>query len=160
MINKNTNNKKQTLPQPQSPTPGAPAPAPHKARTIKLGVDVHLDVYVVVRIIDGTTPQPPQRFKPGDFLPWCVKQLTLAEKVFTCYEAGPFGYSLHRQLTKIGLTNYVIRPRDWDEYGKKVKTGKGSVRGIVMFYEETTSLYHRAAARVQVSHPSGGMALA
>jgi hypothetical protein len=44
--------------------------------------------------------------------------------VFTCYEAGPFGYSLHRQLTKIGLTNYVIRPRDWDEYGKKVKTDK------------------------------------
>src|ERR1035441_6519032 len=27
LINKNTNNKKQTLPQPQSPTPGAPAPA-------------------------------------------------------------------------------------------------------------------------------------
>ena len=89
MINKNTNNKKQTLPQPQSPTPGAPAPAPHKARTIKLGVDVHLDVYVVVRIIDGTTPQPPQRFKPGDFLPWCVKQLTLAEKV----ERGQKGVS-------------------------------------------------------------------
>jgi transposase len=124
MINKNTNSKKQTQPQPQSPTPGSPDPAPHKARTIKLGVDVHLDVYVVVRIIDGGTPQPPQRFKPGDFLPWCVKQLTLAEKVFTCYEAGPFGYTLHRQLTKIGLTNCVIRPRDWDEYGKKVKTDK------------------------------------
>jgi transposase len=87
-------------------------------------VDVHLDVYVVVRIIDGTTPQPPQRFKPKDFLPWCVKQLALAEKVFTCYEAGPFGYTLHRQLMKTGLTNYVIRPRDWDEYGKKVKTDK------------------------------------
>jgi transposase len=128
MINKNINSKKQTQPQPQPtprpPTPGAPAPAPHKARTIKLGVDVHLDVYVVVRIIDGGTPQPPQRFKPGDFLPWCVKQLTLAEKVFTCYEAGPFGYTLHRQLTKMGVTNYVIRPRDWDEYGKKVKTDK------------------------------------
>jgi len=124
MINKNTNSKKQVRPQPQPPTPGATDPAPPKARTIKLGVDVHLDVYVVVRIIDGTTPQPPQRFQPKDFLPWCVKQLALAEKVFTCYEAGPFGYSLHRQLTKIGLTNYVIRPRDWDEYGKKVKTDK------------------------------------
>jgi hypothetical protein len=112
MINKNTNSKKQSQPQPQSPTPGAPDPAPHKARTIKLGVDVHLDVYVVVRIIDGGTPQPPQRFKPKDFLPWCVKQLALAEKVFTCYEAGPFGYSLHRQLAKIGLTNYErVSPR-------------------------------------------------
>ena len=122
MINKNTNSKKQ--PQPQSPTLGGPDPAPRKARTIKLGVDVHLDVYVVVRIIDGGTPQPPQRFKPKDFVVWCAKQLTLAEKVFSCYEAGPFGYTLHRQLTTIGLTNYVIRPRDWDEYGKKVKTDK------------------------------------
>ena len=124
MINKNINSKKQTQPQPQSPAFGATEPAPRNARTIKLGVDVHLDVYVVVHIIDGTTPQPPQRFKPRDFLPWCVKQLALAEKVFTCYEAGPFGYSLHRQLEKTGLTNYVIRPRDWDEYGKKVKTDK------------------------------------
>jgi transposase len=79
---------------------------------------------VVVRVIDGQTPQPPQRFRPKDFLPWCAKQLTLAGQVFTCYEAGPFGYTLHRQLTKLGVTNYVIRPRDWDEYGKKVKTDK------------------------------------
>ena len=42
-------------------------------------MDVHLDVYVVVRIIDGNTPQPPQRFKPKDFLAWCAKQLTLAK---------------------------------------------------------------------------------
>jgi hypothetical protein len=49
MINKNTNSKKQTQPQPQSPAFGATEPAPRKARTIKLGVDVHLDVYVVVR---------------------------------------------------------------------------------------------------------------
>src|SRR5580704_12894632 len=124
MNNKNTNSKRQIQPQPKPPDCGATAPMPNKARTIKLGVDIHLDVYVVVRIIDGTTPQPPQRFKPRDFLPWCLKQLTLAEKVFTCYEAGPFGYTLHRQLTQIGLTNYVIRPRDWDEYGKKVKTDK------------------------------------
>jgi hypothetical protein len=62
---------------------------PIKAQTIKLGIDVHLDLYVVVRVIDGATPQPPQRFKPEDFLLWCARQLTLAEKVFTCYEAGP-----------------------------------------------------------------------
>ena len=64
MINKNTNSKKQIQPQPQ-PAPAVPAsgpPSPGKAGTIKLGVDVHLDVYVVVRVIDGNTPQPPQRF--------------------------------------------------------------------------------------------------
>src|SRR5262245_55911200 len=85
-----------------------------KVKSIKLGIDVHLDRYVVVRIIDGGTPQPPQRFEPMEFLLWVTKQLRLAEKVFTCYEAGPFGYSLHRKLQKMGATNYVVRPRDWD----------------------------------------------
>jgi hypothetical protein len=35
-------------------------PPPHQV--IKLGIDVHLDRYVVVRQIDGGAPQPPQRF--------------------------------------------------------------------------------------------------
>jgi transposase len=116
--NKNINSKKQTQPQGQS----SAAPAATKAKTIKLGVDVHLALFVVTRIIDGSTPQPAQRFKPGPFLLWCARQLRQAEKVFTCYEAGPFGYTLHRKLEKMGITNYVVRPRDWDEYGRKVKT--------------------------------------
>jgi transposase len=124
MINKKCNSKKQPQAQPQPPAGGPTEAAPCKAQTIKLGVDVHLDLYVVVRVIDGGTPQPPQRFQPMEFMLWCAKQLTLAEKVFTCYEAGPFGYSLHRRLERMGVTNYVIRPRDWDEYGKKVKTDK------------------------------------
>src|SRR6266478_3977174 len=89
-----------------------------KAKHIKLGIDVHLDRYVVVRILDGGTPQPPQRFGPPEFLLWVAKQISLAEKVFTCYEAGPFGYGLHRKLEKMGAVNYVVRPRDWDEYGQ------------------------------------------
>jgi transposase len=124
ITDKRIRSKKQPRPQAQPLAGGLAEPAPQKAQTIKLGVDVHLDLYVVVRVIDGGTPQPPQRFKPQEFMLWCAKQLTLAEKVFTCYEAGPFGYSLHRCLAKIGVTNYVIRPRDWDEYGKKVKTDK------------------------------------
>src|SRR6476659_8070862 len=101
-----------------------------KAKTIKLGIDVHLDRYVIVRIIDGGTPQPPQRFGPDEFLLWVAKQIGLAEKVFTCYEAGPFGYSLHRKLEKMGAVNYVVRPRDWDEYGKQVKTDKRDAKEL------------------------------
>ena len=101
-------------------------------RVIKLGVDVHLDRYVVVRQIDGDTPQPPQRFSPAAFLKWAQKQTELAEEVYTCYEAGPFGYSLHRQLKGLGITNYVVRPRDWDEYGKKVKTDKRDAKQLVL----------------------------
>ena len=97
---------------------------------IKLGIDVHLDRYVVVRQIDGGAPQPPQRFSPGQFLEWAKKQTALAQQVYSCYEAGPFGYCLHRQLKEWGITNYVIRPRDWDEYGKKVKTDKRDAKEI------------------------------
>src|ERR1022692_609359 len=111
-----------------SPTAGASAPSgdsgPPPHQVIKLGIDVHLDRYVVVRQIDGGAPQPPQRFSPSQFLEWAQKQTALAQQVYSCYEAGPFGYRLHRKLKESGLTNYVIRPRDWDEYGKKVKTDK------------------------------------
>src|ERR1035437_5480809 len=105
-------------------------PKPH--RSIKLGVDVHLDRYVVVRQIDGGAPQPPQRFSPAQFLEWVKKQMALAKRVYSCYEAGPFGYSLHRKLTALGVTNYVVRPRDWDEYGKKVKTDKRDAKQLVL----------------------------
>lgn len=103
-----------------------------QAQMIKLGVDVHLDRYVVVRQIDGQAPQPPQSFTPAQFLEWVRKQLLLAKQVFCCYEAGPFGYSLHRKLTALGLTNYVVRPRDWDEYGQKVKTDKRDAKALVL----------------------------
>lgn len=108
-----------------------PASAPAH-ETIKLGIDVHLDRYVVVRQIDGGAPQPPQRFSPTQFLEWGKKQTQLAKKVYSCYEAGPFGYSLHRQLVALGVTNYVVRPRNWDQYGKKVKTDKRDATELVL----------------------------
>jgi transposase len=127
-----------------------PEPAPCKVKTIKLGIGVHLGLYVVVRIIDGGTPQPAQRFTPAEFLLWCAKQLTLAEKVYTCYEAGPFGYTLHRQLKEMGITNYVIRPRDWDEYGKKVKTDKRDALAMALCLDRYVSGNHAAFCVVRV----------
>jgi len=148
--NKQVNNKKQPQAQPQPPARGTPEATPSKAKTIKLGVDVHLDLYVVVRVIDGATPQPPQRFKPMEFMLWCAKQLILAEKVFTCYEAGPFGYSLHRRLEKMGVTNYVIRPRDWDEYSKKVKTDKRDALAMALCLDRYVGGNHDAFCVVRV----------
>ena len=56
----------------------------------------------------------------------------MAEAVFSCYEAGPFGYSLHRALQQLGITNYVVRPRDWDEYGQNVKTDQRDAKQLVL----------------------------
>jgi hypothetical protein len=41
--------------------------------TIKLGIDVHQDFYVVVEQVGGTNPKPPQRFHKQAFLHWAAK---------------------------------------------------------------------------------------
>ena len=91
---------------------------------LKLALDVHLLEHVVALQYDGSSPKPPQRFRPQDLLSWVQKQIAQGWKIVSCYEAGPFGYGLHRQLTALGVTNYVIRPRNWDEEHKRVKTDR------------------------------------
>src|SRR5207249_7315771 len=150
--NKTKTNKSQTQTQ-ASGKAAAEAENTVKAKTIKLGIDVHLDRYVVVRILDGGTPQPPQRFGPPAFLLWVAKQIRLAEKVFTCYEAGPFGYSLHRKLEKMGAVNYVVRPRDWDEYGQKVKTDKRDAKQLALHLDRYVSGNDDAFCVVRVPSP-------
>jgi transposase len=131
-----------------SASSGESGPPPHQV--IKLGIDVHLDRYVVVRQIDGGAPQPPQRFSPRQFLEWAKKQRALALQVYSCYEAGPFGYALHRKLKEWGITNYVIRPRDWDEYGKKVKTDKRDAKEMVLNLDRYGAGNHEAFCVVRV----------
>ncbi len=60
--NKTKSNKKQTKAQANV------SKLEPQAKTIKLGIDVHLDRYVVVRVLDGGTPQPPE------FLLWAAKK--------------------------------------------------------------------------------------
>ena len=75
---------------------------------LKLALDVHAASIVVVRMLDGAKPQPPQTFKPAAFLTWVQKQQALAQEVVSCYEAGPTGFWLHRKLTGLGVRNYVV----------------------------------------------------
>jgi len=104
---------------------------PGQFNQIKLGVDVHADSYRVVRQIDSSTPQPAQKLSPAQFLKFAQKQLTLAHEVHCCYEAGPFGYNLHRQLVGLGIKNVVVRPQNWDELGRGVKTDKTDALALV-----------------------------
>lgn len=127
---------------------------PRRYRAIKLGIDVHANRYVVARQIEGAAVQPAQGFSPEQFLEWIKTQTQLAEKVYTCYEAGPFGYGLHRRLAALGVTNCVVRPRDWDEYGQKVKTDKRDARELVLNLDRYVSGNPRAFCVVRV--PSEG----
>jgi transposase len=93
-----------------------------RARVIKLGLDVHASLIVVVRQVDEQASQPPQRFSEEGFIGFVHRQLAQADTVHSCYEAGPFGYVLHRRLSRLGVHNLVVRPRDWSTYGERVKT--------------------------------------
>ena len=93
-----------------------------RARVVKLGLDVHASLIVVVRQVDEQASQPPQRFSEEGFIGFVHRQLAQADSVHSCYEAGPFGYVLHRRLTRLGVHNLIVRPRDWSTYGERVKT--------------------------------------
>lgn len=89
---------------------------------IKLGIDAHKSKYVVALKVDGSLPERPRSFTPEQFLVWVGELLGRCSRLYSCYEAGAFGYCLHRKLEALGATNYVICPINWDERGKGVKT--------------------------------------
>jgi len=96
------------------------APTQPVCQQLKLALDVHAASIVVVRMVEGAKPQPAQTFKPAAFLAWVKKQQRLAQEVVSCYEAGPTGFWLHRQLTELGVRNYVICPTRLDERHRRV----------------------------------------
>ena len=123
------------------------------AKSIKLGIDVHAQSYRVVRQIDNATPQPAQKFTPQAFLVWAKKQLSQAERVYSCYEAGPLGYGLHRALEAMGIGNVVVRPQNWDELHKGVKTDKTDALALVQRLDRYLQGNIKALAIVCVPTP-------
>jgi transposase len=81
---------------------------------------------------------------------WAKQQLELGEKVYTCYEAGPFGYGLHRDLEGLGVKNVVVRPQNWDELGKGVKTDKTDALALVQRLDRYVQGNRKALAVIRV----------
>jgi transposase len=123
-------------------------------QTIKLGLDVHADTIVVVRILDHSAPQPAQKFTPAKFMQWIKTQLTQGQEVHSCYEAGPFGYTLHRQLIELGVKNLVVQPVCLDERHTGVNHDKSDARELAMRLDRYVSGNTRALATVRVPTPS------
>jgi transposase len=129
-----------------------------KAKCIKLGIDIHADSYRVVRQFDHATPQPAQKFTPKQFLAWAKKQLDQAEEVHSCYEAGPMGYGLHRTLVGMGIRNVVIRPQNWDELHKGVKTDKTDALALTQRLDRYVQGNVTALAVIRVPTPEQELA--
>lgn len=97
---------------------------------IKLGLDVHAADIVVCRQDDGQQPKPAQRRSWPEFLGWVQELARGGAQMFSCYEAGPCGYGLHRQLEALGVKNVVVVPQRWDAQGQRVKTDKRDAREL------------------------------
>lgn len=98
--------------------------------TVRLGLDVHVDQITVCRQVGGRLPQPAQVLSAAELLELVGELRTQGVTVLSCYEAGPCGYGLHRQLTALGVTNYVVAPQRWDERHRRVKTDKRDAREL------------------------------
>jgi transposase len=112
-------------------TSAAGSTAERRHQVIKLAIDAHAKFYMVARQIDNAPSQPPQKFTREELLKFIAKQVGLADKVYTCYEAGCFGFGLHRDILALGAINLVIAPQNWDERNKKVKTDRVDATAIV-----------------------------
>jgi len=117
---------------------------------LKIGIDIHKSKYVVVCQLDGEAPKAPQSFEPEAFFAWIAKRIKQVGKAYSCYEAGCFGYVAHRRLETLGVRNYVVRPRNWDAYGSKVKTDARDARELCSCLDRYLAGNERALTPVRI----------
>ncbi len=115
-----------------------------------LGFDVHAKQITVVRQIDHGLPQPAQRMDQTALLKWVGKMIHAGAKVRSCYEAGCFGYVLHRLLTEAGVENLVVAPEAWCG---AVKADKRDARELCLRRERYHAGNRRALCVVRVPTP-------
>ena len=125
-----------------------------KPQTLKLGLDVHADSIMVVRILENSAPQPAQKFMPAQFLEWVKTQLPLATAVHSCYEAGPFGFVLHRELVALGVQNVVTQAVCLDEHHKGVNHDPSDSRQLALRLDRYVAGNTHALATVRVPTPA------
>lgn len=123
---------------------------PGPGSVVVLGQDVHEKNIVVVRQIDGSLPQPAQRFESAGLLRWVEAMIADGCLVHSCYEAGCFGYSLHRQLCALGAQNLVVAAKNWCG---DAKTDKRDAREMCLALERYVRGNTRALSPVRVPSP-------
>jgi transposase len=106
--------------QPQVPQTPTGSPLGSGAELIKLGVDTHAGQYTVARMIDHGGMQPTQSMSPEAFLQFLKKQKMLSSRVVMVYEAGPYGFSLYRQASELGVECLVCAPERLSRGRKRV----------------------------------------
>lgn len=125
---------------------------PNARPICKLGLDCHAGSIMVARQLEGLNPQPPQKFKVESFLGW-IDQQAQKYQIYSCYEAGPTGYWLHRHLQRLGVTNYVVCPTRLDSRHKGVNTDKTDATELLVRLDRYVAGNKKAFAVVAVPSP-------
>src|SRR6266700_2759046 len=118
--------------------------------SIKLGIDVHQDFYVVVKQEEGSNPKPAQRFRKEAFVHWAAKLKRQGGEIHAVYEACGFGFGLQRQLSALGIQCHVVCPQKLDERNKRVKTDGLDAKAICLRLDRFVQGNRDALAIVRV----------
>ncbi len=82
----------------------------YSGKKVFVGIDVHKKTYSLVAVCEGVIVK---RWSMAASVSSCITQLKKYfknSKIYSVYEAGFSGYSLHRALVEAGIENIVISP--------------------------------------------------
>jgi len=124
-----------------------------KAKVVKAGIDEHARDVVVCLKLDGSQAMRALKLTKDGLLA-LLKQLKEAGLiVYSCYEAGPCGFVLHRRLVAAGIENIVIAPQKLGG-GKRQKTDALDALQLVELLDSHLNGNTRAFTQAYVPTPA------
>jgi len=112
-----------------------------------VGLDVHAET-ISIAVADGGSREPARSVAtiPNDLgrLSKALRKLGTREQLLVCYEAGPTGFELYRELSQMGIYCEVIAPTLVPvRSGQRVKTDARDARKLAQSYRagELTPIY-------------------
>ena len=85
--------------------------AGHEGKVTILGLDVHAEtIAVAVAEADGEARSLGTIPNRSESIRKLIKKLGPTEKLRACYQAGPTGYIVYRQLAELGVQCEVVAP--------------------------------------------------
>lgn len=103
----------------------------YKNKKVFVGIDVHKKKYVIVTLYEGQIVKKWSMIADSNTLIKQLKTYFKGAKIYSAYEAGFSGFSLHRKLIENKINNQVIHPAHIQvRANDKVKTDKRDAKKI------------------------------
>lgn len=96
----------------------------YTSQAVYVGIDVHKNSYSVTAVCNKQVVKKDRLSADPALLARYCKNKFKDAKIFTAYEAGFCGFSLHRILTSMGIDNQVVHPAGIEVARDRVKNDK------------------------------------